>query len=101
MWGGVNPRIDKHLIQGGATIPLGVSSNVTDFWAISPFPQWAELCGDYFVFVTFECVDENLWFCHLNETFLGEFHVVLFISQDFMERNLEFFRNFHFALLKD
>ena len=55
----------------------------------------------YFVFVTFECVDENLWFCHLNETSLGEFHVVLFISQDFMERNLEFFRNFHFALLKD
>ena len=38
-----------------------------------PFPQLAELCGDFFVFVTFESVDENLWFCRLNETFLVEF----------------------------
>lgn len=38
-----------------------------------PFPQLAELCGDFFVFVTFESVDENLWFYHLNETFLVEF----------------------------
>ena len=40
-----------------------------------PFPhcQWAELCGDYFVFVTFKSVDENLWSCHLNGTLLVEF----------------------------
>ena len=49
---GVYSRIDKHLIQGGAIIPLGVSSNVTESGLSPPFPQWAELCGDYFLFVT-------------------------------------------------
>ena len=39
MGGGINPRIDKHLIQGGTTIPLGVSSNVTDSGFSPPFPS--------------------------------------------------------------
>lgn len=49
-----------------------------------PFPQLAELCGDFFVFVTFESVDENLWFCHLNETFLVEFSrtIVYFLRKE-------------------
>ena len=49
-----------------------------------PFPQLAELCGDFFVFVTFEAVDENLWFCHLNETFLVEFSrsIVYFLRKE-------------------
>ena len=49
-----------------------------------PFPQLAELCGDFFVFVTFESVDENLWFCHFNETFLVEFSrsIVYFLRKE-------------------
>ena len=49
-----------------------------------PFSQLAELCGDFFVFVTFESVDENLWFCHLNETFLVEFSrsIVYFLRKE-------------------
>ena len=49
-----------------------------------PFPQLAELCGDFFVFVTFESVDENLWFCHLNETFLVELSrsIVYFLRKE-------------------
>lgn len=49
-----------------------------------PFPQLAELCGDFFVFVTFESVDENLWFCYLNETFLVEFSrsIVYFLRKE-------------------
>ena len=37
--GGVYSRIDKHLIQGGAIIPLGVSSNVTESGLSPPFPS--------------------------------------------------------------
>ena len=30
LWGGGDPRIDKHLIHRGATTPLEASSNVTE-----------------------------------------------------------------------
>lgn len=56
-----------------------------------PFPQLTELCGDFFVFVTFESVDENLWFCHLNETFLVEFSRSIVYFLGFYGKKFEIF----------